>query len=237
MKTHSKGVVLRSIDYSDTSAIVKIFTHNHGLRSFLIRAVKGKRKKTAYLQPLSLIEIEYHLHERKDLLVAGNIRFLESYHSIPVHPHKRMVGLFLAEVLGEVVKSDHLDEPLFDYIHSHLLLFDLEDWNANFHLFFLAGMTRYLGFYPLLTESPRYFDLENGAFLPASGNHTGHSKAIETEYLYRMFTASWEDLKALKMNREVRNKLTQLIIQYFESHSAGMRKLKSLDVLTEVINE
>lgn len=237
MKTFSKGIVLRSIDYGDTSAIVKIFTHNHGLRSFLIRGVKGKRKKTAYLQPLSLIEIEYHLHERKDLLVAGNIRFLDSYHSIYTHPHKRMVGIFLSEVLSETIKSDHSDEPLFDYIHSRLLLFDLEEWNPNFHLFFMASMTRFLGFYPLLEPEPLCFDADNGAFLRHKANGLRMVHNSEAKVLYRVFTESWDEIRNITIAREVRNKLTAVMVDYYQTHATNMKPLKSLKVLTEMMSE
>lgn len=236
MKTYSKGIVLRAIDYSETSAIVKIFTHNHGVRSFMVRGVKGKRRKTGYLQPLSLIEIEYHLHERKDLSVAGNIRFLDGFHSIPVHPHKRMVALFLAEVLNETLKGDHVDEPLFNFIHSRLLLFDLEEWNANFHLFFMASMTRFLGFYPLLTPGPKGFDPEGGAFTTDIWNSlvvTGP----EVSLLFSLFTEDWEEVKTMQMNRQTRSSLTTRLIDFYRYHSADMRSLKSLQILSEILDD
>lgn len=237
MKTFSKGIVLRSIDYSDSSAVVKVFTHNQGLRSFLIRGVKGKRKKTAYLQPLSLIELEYHLHPRKDLSVAGSVRHLDSYHSIPTHPHKRMVALFLAEVLGETIKSDHVDEPLFDYLHSRLLMFDLEEWYPNFHLLFLAGMTRFLGIFPLLSNHPRCFDIENGAFLAFSSSGPQVVQGEESNLMYLLFTEPWEEAKLIPLSRQARNRLTTHIVTYFQSHAVGMRPLKSLDILTEVLGD
>lgn len=237
MKTFSKGIVLRSIDYSDSSAIVKVFTHNQGLRSFLMRGVKGKRKKTAYLQPLSLIELEYHLHPRKDLSVAGNVRHLDSYHSIPTHPHKRMVALFLAEVLSETIKSDHTDEPLFDYLHTRLLMFDLEDWYPNFHLLFMTGMTRFLGIYPLLSNHPRCFDLENGAFLDFLANGPQVVREEESTLLYRLFTEPWEKAKDIHLNRPTRNRITAHLVEYYQSHAVGMRPLKSLQILTEVLSD
>lgn len=237
MKTHSKGIVLRSIDYGETNAIVRIFTHNHGLRSFIVRGVKGKRRKMGYLQPLSLIEIEYHFHKRRDLSVAGNIRFLEGFHNIQEHPHKRMVALFLAEVLNETLKSDQSDEPLFDFIYSRLLLFDLEDWNANFYLFFLASMTRFLGFYPLLTSSPTGFDLLGGAFINTNSDSHNAISGPEVQLLFTLFTEEWDVIKAMPMNGQIRSQLSYLFIDYYRYHSADMRALKSLQILTEIMNE
>lgn len=237
MKTVSKGLLLRTIDYSDSSAIAKVFTHNQGVQSFLVRGVKGKRKKTAYLQPLCLIELEYHLHPNKDLLVAGNIRHLDSYQSIPTHPHKRMVALFLAEVLGQTIKTDHIDEPLFDYLHTRLLMFDLEDWYPNFHLIFLAGLTRFLGFYPLLSNHPRCFDLQNGAFLPTAMSDSQVVSGREAELLFEFFTAPWEQAKEIKLDRATRNNLTEHLTSFYMNHATGMRPIKSLDVLHAVLHD
>lgn len=237
MKTVSKGLVLRTIDYSDTSAIAKVFTHNQGLRSFLIRGVKGKRKKTGYLQPLSLIEVEYHLHPRKDLAVASNVRHLDSYQSIPDHPHKRMVALFLAEVLSNTIQSDHIDEPLFEYLRARLLMFDLEEWHPNFHLVFLAGMTRFLGIYPLLNNHPVCFDIENGAFISHTFNGSNALQGDEAAAMYEVFTAPWERAETMALNGAMRNRLTHALVEYFLVHATGMRPVKSLDVLSAVLHD
>lgn len=237
MKTVSKGIVLRTIDYSETSAIAKVFTHNHGLRSFMVRGVKGKRKKTGYLQPLSLVEIEYQLHANKDLSLATSIRHLDAYQSIPVHPHKRVIALFLTEVLHETIKSTHVDEPLFDYLHTRLLMFDLEAWQPNFHLLFLAQMTRFMGFFPLLSNHPKCFDLDEGAFLPHLSNGPYIVRNDAAEALYAIFTDPWNEAISRPLSRKMRGELTTVLVDYYQRHAIGMRPLKSYEILSEVLND
>lgn len=236
MKAVSKGIVLRTINYSETSAIAKILTHNYGLRSFLIRGVKSKRKKTAFLQPLGLVELEYAYHANKDLITTNSIKHLNAYHSIPHHPHKTMVAFFLAEMISESIKSDQVDETIFDFLHSKLMIFDLQDWNPNFHLYLLARLTRFLGFFPLLSDTPERFDMENGAF--GSGAETvNHAlKGELAQRLLQFFTAPWEELATLKMNRTERQEVTLSLVTYYQLHSNNMRPLKSLDILTEVLS-
>jgi len=236
MKTVSKGIVLRTMDYSETSAIAKVFTHNHGLRSFLLRGVKGKRKKQAFLQPLSLVELEYNLHPRKGLITTYSIKYREPYQSISQHPHKTLVAFFLAEIIGEAIKSDQIDETLFDFLHSKLLIFDLQDWNPNFHLYLLARMTRFLGFFPLLSDTPERFDMENGAF--GSGAETvNHALTGEVaQQLLSLFTSDWDELAKLKLSRTQRQTLTHHLVTYYQLHSVNMRPIKSLGILTDVLS-
>lgn len=236
MKTVSKGIVLRTINYSETSAIAKILTHNYGLRSFLIRGVKSKRKKTAYLQPLSLVELEYVYHANKELLTTSSIKHLNAYQSIPHHAHKTMVAFFLAEIIGESIKSDQIDETIFDFLYSKLMIFDLQDWNPNFHLYLLARLTRFLGFFPLLSPNPERFDMENGAFGSGAETVSHALKGDLANRLFQFFTAPWKDLAAMKMNRAERQEVTHSLVTYYQLHSTNMRPIKSLDILTEVLS-
>ena len=54
--TTTKGIVLSALKYGDTSLIVKCFTEQDGVKSYLIRGVLKSKKgklKPAYFQPLT----------------------------------------------------------------------------------------------------------------------------------------------------------------------------------------
>ena len=237
MKTVSKGIVLKSIDYGDTSAVVRVYTHNHGLCAFLLRGVKGKRRKTPYLQPLSLVELEFNHHPRRELIAGASVRPLEAYQQLADDVRKSMMVLFLAEVLSESLRTDAPDEDLFDYITSRLLTFDLEPFNPNFHLCFLAKLTRYLGFFPSLTESPQSFDPEEGVF--SEIKHTGRfgSSGPEILTLQRFFEESPSYTSSIQLNRKLRNQLLEELLRYYQLHIEGMRPVQSLAVLREVMDD
>ena len=59
MLQKTRAVVLSTIEYAEASLIVKAYTEQFGLQSFLVNGVrKNKSKHTpAIFQPLSLIEI------------------------------------------------------------------------------------------------------------------------------------------------------------------------------------
>lgn len=236
MKTVSRGIVLRNTDYGDTSIISRIFTDNHGIRSFLIKGARGKRKKTPYLQPLALVEIEFHYHPAKDLLMASAVKSAEPYHQISTQLNKSFVCLFLNELLNESLSSDHADEDLFEFVRTNMLIFDLEDWNPNFHLYFMIALTRYFGFFPLINESPNYFNLEEGCF---SANKSANQQQLNERLsflLYQFCTHPNERGEALKISRAERAELTQMLVKYFQIHNNSMRPIRSLDVLSEVLN-
>ena len=63
----TKAIVLRKINYSDSSLIVDVFTELEGRKSFFIKGILGKKKtklKNSYFQPLSQISIKYNKREK-----------------------------------------------------------------------------------------------------------------------------------------------------------------------------
>ena len=57
----TKAIVLSSLKYSDTSLIVRCFTLEDGLKSYLLKGVLSAKKgkiKAAYFQPLTQLNIE-----------------------------------------------------------------------------------------------------------------------------------------------------------------------------------
>ena len=56
---HSKGIVLSALKYGESGRIVRIYTEEFGLLSFLVNSVGSKRGvvRSSMLLPLSLVEL------------------------------------------------------------------------------------------------------------------------------------------------------------------------------------
>ena len=70
MVVPTRGIVLRSIKYGETSLISSIFTEVYGVQSYLIqgvRSAKTKTKKAGLLQPAMLLDIEADQKPQRNL--------------------------------------------------------------------------------------------------------------------------------------------------------------------------
>ena len=67
----TRGIVLRTVDYSDTSLIAKIYTEQFGIQSYLIKGAHRKNAsiKANLFQPLALLELVVYKKEKKQLQV------------------------------------------------------------------------------------------------------------------------------------------------------------------------
>jgi DNA repair protein RecO (recombination protein O) len=237
MQITTKAIVLSSIKYGDTSLIVKAYTASDGLKSYLLKGVLTSRRgklKAAYFLPLSQLELVV-IHKNKGTLERiSEAKILYPYSSIHTHILKNTITLFLAEMLSNSIREEEQNELLYGYIEAALQWLDTHDKIANFHLYFLVELTKYLGFYPDSENmNAPYFDMSEGAFV----NKTPLNPTIDGEELVAfryLLGINFDAIQAIKLTNKLRQSLLQSIVQYFEIHLHGFKKPRSLAVLNEV---
>ncbi|NTW99752.1 MAG: DNA repair protein RecO, partial [Geobacteraceae bacterium] len=67
----TRGIVLHSMDYSETSIIVRVYTEQLGLQSYIVKGVrkKGARLKRNLFSPLSVLKLVANHKEGEGLRV------------------------------------------------------------------------------------------------------------------------------------------------------------------------
>ena len=234
---NTKAIVISSIKYRDTSLIVKLYTKEVGLVSYLLKGIlksKKGRLKSAYFLPLTQLKIIANHHEKRSLqnLKDAQVNFV--YKSIHTSLPKQSIVLFLSEVLGNAIKEQENNIALYDYLENSLIWFDSHQDISNFHLVFLLNLTKFLGFYPDLSQSTKSgFHLQEGVF---SNDHTNKNiiSGNELMLLKRLLGTNFDELIELTLLKTERQKLLHILIQYFELHLAGFKKPRSLKVLETV---
>ena len=168
MLIKTNAIVLSKLKYRDNDLIVKCYTSQRGVVSYLLRGVLKKTKgsaKTAYFQPLTQLQIEENYKANQSLQFISDVKLNLVYRSLHSNILKSAIVMFLSEVLTSVLKEEERNDNLYDYLESSLIWLDHEEDFANFHLLFLLNLTKHLGFYPdLSTIANPYFNLNTGAF-------------------------------------------------------------------------
>jgi len=124
------------------------------------------------LQPLFLLDINASFKESRQIQRAKEINNNPHFTNIPFNVVKSSIAIFLAEILSKVLIEEEANLPLFDFLHHSILLLDeIEEGLANFHIFFLYELSKYLGFYPETNNSgqQKYFNIAEGGYSVRSG--------------------------------------------------------------------
>ncbi|MCL4128294.1 UNVERIFIED_CONTAM: hypothetical protein GTU68_010472 [Idotea baltica] len=233
----SKAIVLNAIKYGDYDLIVKCYTEQ-GLRSYLVKrifkATKGKLSP-AFFQPLTQLEITANYNNNRSLHFIKEAKISTPYITIPNNVIKQTMMVFLSEVLSHALKEEEENQSLFRYIETAFQWLDSHKDTPNFHLVFLMNLTKYLGFYPEKGVRFLYFDLIEGKFT----NHVLSNQYLSGKNLdlfKALLGTNFDVENELKLNKENRQDLLEILIQYFELHLPGFRKPRSLEVLKTVFS-
>jgi DNA repair protein RecO (recombination protein O) len=241
MQVKTKAIVISSIKFQEKSLIVKCFTQSDGLKSYFVRnAFSGSKSsrslgtKIAYFQPLTILEIEA-VHKNKGTLEnLKEIKISTPFQSIHSDIYKSTIVMFISEILHHSIHEEEKNESLFSFLETALLWLDHHDEIANFHLILLLETTKYLGFYPDISDVDMpFFEMIEGVFSPfhAISSLTEH----ETNLFRKLISLKFDnDQKTFHViERQI---VLKILIDYYSFHLDGFKKPKSLEVLKEVFS-
>lgn len=239
MLQKTRGILLHRINYSETSIIIRVYTENLGLQSFILKGVRsGKSKiRTGFLQPLALLELEFNHRPAQNLQHLREIRPAIQLISIPFDVHKSAVILFLDEVLIKCLTEEEPDRNLFEFIYNSIELFDLQEKAGTiFHLFFLVKLTMYLGFFPKgnFSETNCFFNMHDGKFCDVPGE-----SAIGlpySRYIHLLMEHTYKDPVIINIPNTEKPALIDQILRYYSFHLPSFGNIKSHKILHQVFN-
>jgi DNA repair protein RecO (recombination protein O) len=240
MPGRNRGIVLQAIKYSDTSLIAKIFTEEVGMQSFMVKGAYGRKSKfrPALFQPMTLVELVSNSKPNQDLHFLSEIGVEMPYMSIPFHVQKNAVVLFVSELLVKTIHEQETNRPLFGFLHQSMEWLDLRQGKlADFPLYFMLELSKFLGFYPKPGNKPDWpaFDLLNGSFTSDVPLHTYYVTQPVSQLLAQLCLCPLDETDKLSLSNEQRRNLLSIIIDYYRLHVPGFKGLKSHEVLRVVM--
>jgi DNA repair protein RecO (recombination protein O) len=237
MLISTKAIVISKLKYRDNDLIVKCYTEHFGVQSYLLRGVLKSKKgklRTAYFQLLSQLEIIINYRQKRSLQSLNEVKPLTIYNSIHSNVSKSAIAMFLAEVLSTILKEEENNESLYSYLETTLLWLDANDEVSNFHLLFLLNLSKYLGFYPDLSNSGMdFFNLEDGKF-QARKTSLYCTTGDELNLFKQLLGTNFDALNTIKINSTRKQEFLNMILLYFELHLGSLKKPRSLQVLNQV---
>ena len=240
MLLSTRGIVLRSMKYSESSLIVDIYTEGKGLQSFIISGVrKGKSKVgPALLQVTGLVDFVAYFNESKDLHRIKEIKSAYPYTSLLFDIRKSSVGIFMAEVCRRAIQKGEENPALFDYIFDAFIELDrTKQPIPNFHLCFMIGLSGFLGFSPYGSYSGNtpYFDLREGSFMSEVAMHNECLNKEDSYILAEILGVDLHNFWEVQLPKDKRNRLVDNLIDYFKVHLDHFKEIHSHKILEEVL--
>jgi len=242
---HTKGIVLRTVKYGETSVIVTIFTELLGAQSYLVNGVRTSSKKGSgkanLFQPTAILEMVVYHNEMKQLQRIKEFRWGSLYQHILSDVRKNAIALFMVELLTKCLKQPEPNAELFYFAEDAFLHLDKapDTVAANFPLFFALHLPVFFGFRisDNYSDARPFLDLQEGDFVPEQPRHPHfleEKQAFITSQLLRVRQP--DELKDIKLNHEFRRNLLFTYEVYYKLHVQDFGTMRTLPVLREVLS-
>jgi len=228
-------IVLHKTKYGESSVIIHGYSSDNGRCGFIMKK-SGKGGAISLLHPLSIIEAELTENSRGELRFIKNFRALHSLPGIRESVSKSSLAIYISELIFRTIHEYGPSPVFFSFlVKSILLLEELREDFANFHLWFLVEFAREAGYSPEKNyTSGALFDIVSASFTKTPQGGSRCFSKEDSEMLATILEKREESIHTLKISGSKRSHFVTEMTTYLSYHLGFNINIHSLDILREV---
>ncbi len=244
--THkTKGIVLRTLKYGETSVITTVYTELFGIQSYIVKGIRQSSKrsqgKANYFQAGAILEMEAYHNELKQLQFIKEFEWSYLFEKIHFDVVRNAAAMYIIELLHHSLKQPEANPDLFYLAEETLKQLDKgsNGMVANLPLYFTLHLGSELGFriQGVYSDQTPVLDLQQGFFVEEEAGHpysiTGDLAKLASEI---HSITNYEALENIHLNRNTRRRLLEAFLQYISLHISDFGEMRSIAVLQEVLD-
>jgi len=212
-----------------------MYSREKGMQSFIMKAGR-KNKKLHFLQSLSAVNLLAFYKEKSTFLYIKEIENAFPSTDFCDNIYKINLAIFINEIILKSIAEQEANPNLFDFLWAEIkALHDTKTAIADFHLRFLFSFSRFLGFFPEEQKEVKscYFDLREGVFSEKIPEHNEFLKERESS-LWNQCIRRTKAADSLNMQSVFKQRILEILIQYYSIHLHWNTGLKSHEVIKEI---
>jgi len=244
MTQSTRGIVIRTVRYGETSVIVNIYTELFGLQSYIVNGVRTNSKKGHgkgnSFQPAAILDLVVYHNEIKNLQRIKEFRWGYLYEHVFFSVMKNAVAMYMIELLQKCLKQPEPNHDLYHFIEDAFIHLDQcsDAVLANYPLYFTLHLAGFFGLQldDNYSEANPILDLQEGQFTCQMPDHPYYLEgelSFLTSHLLKIMQP--QELEQLKLNHEIRRRLLTAYLDFLAYHLPEFGVMKSLPVLQTVL--
>jgi len=243
MIVKTDAIVLKTIDYSESSIIATLFTREKGKTAVIAKgARKPKSKFAAFLVPGQVVEVVYYYKQSRSVQTLSDISYNFKLNSLRVDIHKMALMMSLMELTGQVLHDNEVNEPLFQFLETFLQWIDKQEEVPKLLFPYVQiRLADYIGIglqpaEEIDNHTTGYVNISSGTF---SGESEGEHAAILTPNQFAFVKKSLHSTNAsvlrIVMPVDELKKLIEILDKYFTYHIEGIKPRKSDKIFDQLL--
>ncbi len=242
--THkTKGIVLRTIKYGETSVVVTIFTELFGVQTYMVNGVRTTKKSSAkanYFQPGAILDLVVYHNAMQAMQRIKEFGWDILFRQVLSDVIKNSIALYMVELLQKCLHQPEQNTALFYFCEDVLVQLDKANKSitGNIALYFSLHLTHFFGFKmnDNYDVEQNILDLREGNFVTQQPDHANFiegDQAFITSQLLKVMQPF--ELEEIKLHHDTRRKLLLQYQDYYALHIPDFGQMKTLSILHEVL--
>lgn len=242
----TEAIVLRSLDYGETSQIVTLFTRDKG--KIGVMAKGARRPKSSFgatLQPMAYTQVVFYYKPTRTLQTLSESSHVESFHHLRRTLKSITVGLRIVELIDALMEEEDANSEVFSLIVQALRRLNTTDARVdNLWPYVQLQLARVLGVAPAVdrgnveavTGPEGLFSLADGGVYPIDATPEAPQQASRAALrAYAICArADLDTVMRLEMTPEVRREVKALVRDFLRYHFEETYPDRSQSVIAQI---
>lgn len=246
MITKTEAIVLRTVEYQESSIIATLFTKKHGKIAVIAKgARKPKSKFSAYLVPGQFLEVVYYMKQTRQVQTLSDTSYARKLDNLRYDLQKMALATVTLELTSQLLHDNEVNDPLFEFLSVMLpWMNEQESVSRTIFPYIQIRLAQLLGIgiQDLTEEQQRGGE---GCINIQSGTLTGKPAEGESVRLTpKQFLFVRESLHSMKssifnisFSKNELNTLIDHLDKYFRYHIEGVKPRKSDAIFEQLLAE
>ena len=246
----SEAIVLRSIEYGETSQIVTLLTEEKG--KLTVMAKGARRPDSAFgasLQPMAYTEVVFYYKPTRSMQMLSESTLMEPMHNIRRGLYKITVGLRIVELLRALLEDEDPQPAVFDLARQALRRLNAAvERPGHIWPFFQLRLAARLGFAPAVqreavqqvTGAEGRVDLASGAVYSVGDTASAAQQRATRAALraYAIFArADLDTAMRMQLHPALRREVERLVDAYMRYQFESAYPTTCSEVISQLLDD
>ncbi|MBK8946393.1 MAG: DNA repair protein RecO [Ignavibacteriae bacterium] len=239
----NEAIVLKKVNFGDTSLIIHFYTKEHGKISAVIKGAKsGKSKIGSKVDLLNLVEIVYYNKEEKELQLVTQANLIEYFPIIKSDLERLKYASGICELIIKLVLEKDINAKLFRGVVKILTLLNKKESDpiflfTQFLIFFIKEIGFELNFNNCSICRNSISENDQNAFSYPDGiicENCNSNKITTFEFskeLFKLFTCLTSKNKSISYKKNDLENIIFILEKFLVYHNSEFNGIKSLQIL------
>ena len=246
MISKTESIVLRAVDYSESSLIVTLFTRKHGIIAVIAKGAKRPKSKFAALMvPGQVVEVVVYIKPTRSVQTLSEASAMLKLDQLRIDLEKIALATTTLELIHQVLHDNEVNELLFAFLVKFLRWLNGFDQPSRIIFPYVQlRVMEHIGIGLQMDDataesetSDGYMNIETGTLsTQIDGDQSARLTQDQFVFLKKSLHSKKQSLFDFRLEKKELSDLIEYLDRYIRYHIEGVKPRKSDNIFEKILN-